>query len=59
MSKSNKFESLHGEKLKAAEEAALDALEEIVGGKSTKSPETDAMRVDVAKLILSVRADDA
>lgn len=59
MAKANGFETTHAEKLKNTEGAALDALKEILEGKSQQSAAVDAVRVQAATLALSVRAQDA
>jgi len=55
MKKLNAFEQANATELKAAESAALKALKKLVDNDAT----ADAVRVEAARIILSIRSDDA
>lgn len=55
MKKPNAFEQAHAAELKAAETAALKTLKKLVEDADV----ADAVRVEAARIILSIRSDDA
>lgn len=55
MRKPNAFEQAHGGDLKAAEQAALKTLKKLAENDEV----ADAVRVEAARIILSIRSDDA
>lgn len=57
MRNGNAFEQAHATELKDAEKAALKALKEIAAGKSAS--DADTVRIEAARLILSIRSGDA
>jgi hypothetical protein len=57
--RSNSFEEKHDAVLSEAEDAALKALKEIAKGGDSSTAEKNVVRIEAAKLILSIRSDDA
>jgi hypothetical protein len=57
--RSNSFEETHATALSEAEDAALKALKEITKGAGDATTEKNVVRIEAAKLILSIRSDDA